>query len=335
MDSNAQGRKGFTAFLVRVIRPERAFYKAAIIYGIAVSLLTLAVPIATQTVINTLAYIAQPFPLLVLSGLVVAVLTIAAVLSALQVYVMELFQRRFFARTGAEIAEAVGLLKKNNHVALNGSELVARFFEIMDVQKSVPNLIIGGFALGLQTLVGLLVVSFYHPFLFIFNVVFVLGCFCVWRIWHRGALEGARAISREKYRMVSLIGALAQDETLFKSEAVHLARMTTIDRGSSDYVSARKGFFRYSFAQTVGFLFTYVTASGTLLALGGWLVIQSQLTLGQLVAAELILSAIFTGIARAGYYLSLYYELCVSAEKLDGLLDYPQAVLSIAEPQHA
>ncbi len=330
MDNVTKTKKGFAAFLARVVRPERLFYKAAIIYGVAVSLLTLAVPVATQTVINTLAYTAQQFSLLILSGLVVLILSIAAVLSALQVYVMELFQRRYFARTVCEIAEAVSALKVQVRSPLDSHELVARFYEIMDVQKSVPNLVIGGFALGLQTLVGLLVVSFYHPFLFIFNVLFGILCFLVWRIWHRGALEGARAISREKYNMVSVIGALAQNDAMYQSDATRLLQLNHVDQLANRYVQARQQFFGFSFAQVLGFLCIYVLASGGLLALGGWLVIQSQLTLGQLVAAELILAAIFTGIARAGYYLSLYYELCVSAEKLDAVLERPQAVLSVA-----
>ncbi|MEM6937315.1 MAG: hypothetical protein AAF552_12715, partial [Pseudomonadota bacterium] len=52
------------------------------------------------------------------------------------------------------------------------------------------------------------------------------------------------------------------------------------------------------------------------LGVAGWLVIQGQLSLGQLVAAELILGAIFAGLSRFSYYLELYYGIRGSLDKL-------------------
>ncbi|MEO0975577.1 MAG: ABC transporter ATP-binding protein, partial [Pseudomonadota bacterium] len=53
-----------------------------------------------------------------------------------------------------------------------------------------------------------------------------------------------------------------------------------------------------------------------LLGIGGFLVIVGELFLGQLVAAELILGAIFAGLAGFHYYLELYYDLCSGLHKL-------------------
>ena len=53
-----------------------------------------------------------------------------------------------------------------------------------------------------------------------------------------------------------------------------------------------------------------------LLGLGGWLVLQSQLNIGQLVAAELILSIVFFGIAQFGVYLTYFYDLCGAIDEL-------------------
>jgi ABC-type bacteriocin/lantibiotic exporter with double-glycine peptidase domain len=60
-----------------------------------------------------------------------------------------------------------------------------------------------------------------------------------------------------------------------------------------------------------------------LLGLGGWLVIRQQLTLGQLVAAELIIGVILSGVAKLGRYLDKFYDLCASVAKLDALFDVP------------
>ncbi|MHA7872870.1 MAG: ABC transporter ATP-binding protein, partial [Hyphococcus sp.] len=78
--------------------------------------------------------------------------------------------------------------------------------------------------------------------------------------------------------------------------------------------------FRQYFAQTISFLVIYAAASAVLLGLGGWLVIQGQLSLGQLVAAELVLSAVFFGISQFGAYVVYFYDLCAAVEELSRFL---------------
>ena len=60
-----------------------------------------------------------------------------------------------------------------------------------------------------------------------------------------------------------------------------------------------------------------------LLGLGGWLVIQGQLTLGQLVAAELIVMLIVGSFAKLGKHMESFYDLLTSVDKLGHLFDLP------------
>ena len=53
-----------------------------------------------------------------------------------------------------------------------------------------------------------------------------------------------------------------------------------------------------------------------LLGLGGWLVIGGELSLGQLVAAELVLSVVFLGVSQMGIYLSYFYDICGAVDEL-------------------
>ena len=59
-----------------------------------------------------------------------------------------------------------------------------------------------------------------------------------------------------------------------------------------------------------------------LLGVGGLLVINRQLTLGQLVAAELVVTAVVAGISKVAKHLESYYDLLASLDKL-GYLDRP------------
>jgi ABC-type bacteriocin/lantibiotic exporter with double-glycine peptidase domain len=75
--------------------------------------------------------------------------------------------------------------------------------------------------------------------------------------------------------------------------------------------------------QVVAALALQVVASTVLLGLGGWLVVRGELSLGQLVAAELIVTVILGSFAKIGKHLEGYYDLMAAVEKLGHLLDMP------------
>ena len=133
------------------------------------------------------------------------------------------------------------------------------------------------FALGLQTMMGLILVAFYHPFILGFNLVFVTACLIVWRLWHRQALESARALAEVKYEVAGWFGRLASQPMPLPPSS-HSSIWQQSNQLSHHYISARRSFFGHTFAQTLGFLFIYIISSAGLLGLGGWLVIEGQLT---------------------------------------------------------
>jgi ABC-type bacteriocin/lantibiotic exporter with double-glycine peptidase domain len=72
--------------------------------------------------------------------------------------------------------------------------------------------------------------------------------------------------------------------------------------------------------QTLFALLLEAVGSTVLLGLGGWLVINRQLTLGQLVAGELIVTLVLTALSKIGKYIEIFYDMQASLDKL-GVLD--------------
>ncbi len=89
------------------------------------------------------------------------------------------------------------------------------------------------------------------------------------------------------------------------------------------YIQERRQHFRYTFSQHVALLLLYAVASALLLGVGGILVLRAELTIGQLVAAELVLTAVFYGLSRAGYYLQQCYKLFAALEEISLFFDVP------------
>jgi putative ABC transport system ATP-binding protein len=85
-------------------------------------------------------------------------------------------------------------------------------------------------------------------------------------------------------------------------------------------VNARRRHFSVVWRQTLFALGLEAVASTVLLGLGGWLVINRQLTLGQLVAGELIVALVLAALSKSGTYLEIFYDLQAALDKL-GVLD--------------
>lgn len=307
-----------------VLGPDAGFIRLALLYGAAISLLSLATPISVQLLINSVANTALPAPLFTLAAILFVLLLLSGILAAFRVHMLAMFERRFFARLVAEITLRAVHAQNPFFVDARRGDLFNRFFDMGIVQKSLTSLLIGGFTIVLQSLVGLVVTSFYHPFFLGFNLVLVFLVVVIWRVWANASLTSAVTKSHAKHAAAHWLGSVGSSNGIYKSSRhMHFA----IDRSeelTACYVSSHRRHFRYTFGQALAFLFLYALASAGLLALGGWLILQGELSIGQLVAAELILSGVFYGIAQLGSYLETFYDLAASLEELHLFWEVPQ-----------
>jgi putative ABC transport system ATP-binding protein len=131
-------------------------------------------------------------------------------------------------------------------------------------------------------------------------------------------------VSHKKHATAAWLEGLAGSNGFFKTSRHIADALHKTDAVTADYIDQHQRHFRHHFAQALMFLFIWAAASATLLGLGGWLVIQGQLSLGQLVAAELVLSVVFVGISQLGTYLTYFYDLCAAVEELSLFYDVEQ-----------
>jgi putative ABC transport system ATP-binding protein len=323
----AQERYGFrdaVGWLREIVGPDSAYLRLGLVYGVAISLLSLATPISVQLLINSVTNTALPAPLWTLAGVLFLLLLIVAGLSAARVYIMALFERRFFARVVAEITVRAVHAQNPFFADQKRGDLFNRYFDMVVVQKSIPSLVINAFTIILQSAVGLVVTSFYHPFFLAFNVILLLVLFMIWAIWARPSITSAVALSHAKHDTARWLESVGGSNGFYKSSRHLNFAMERSERATAAYVDRHKSYIRYTFAQTVSFYFLYAFASAALLALGGSLILDNQLSIGQLVAAELILSGVFYGISQLGWYVDVFYELVASSEELSLLFSIPQ-----------
>jgi putative ABC transport system ATP-binding protein len=314
----------FFRIFAEILKPESNFYWLAVIYGVGISLLSLATPISVQMLINTVANTAMPAPLVMLSITLFVLLLFSSLLYALRIHLMELFAMRFYARMVSEISLIAIYAQNPFFTDTTRGALFNRYFDVQIVMSRMPNLILDGFSILLAIAVGFVLVSLYHPLFLIFTLVMIALIWIIWLVWGSRAIRAAIDVSHAKHGTAMWLEQIGESNGFFKSQQRIDYAIAETDRATHAYLDARRRYFRHWFSQTLAFVFLYALASAVLLGLGGWLVIQSELTLGQLVAAELVLSAAFFGVAQLGTYLQYFYELCAAGEEVAQFFDVEQ-----------
>jgi putative ABC transport system ATP-binding protein len=314
--------KPFRRF-VALLKPEAQDVRVILIYSIIIGLLSLTMPLAVEAVVNTIAYGRTLQPLIVLSLIVLVFLGFRAGLSVLMTVVTETIQRKLFVRTVEDLSYRLTRVPLSTWKKYHGTELVNRFFDIVNVQKVTSKLLLETLMLGLQTVIGLTVLAFYHPFLLGYDIgLLVIMTIVLWFIG-RGAVKTARDESQLKYETAAWLQEIVRHPTTFKYNGGLGYAINRADELAAQYINHRQSHFRILIKQISFAMVMQVVAATVLLALGGYLVIEKQITLGQLVAAELIITVILGSFAKLGKDLESYYDLMASVDKLGKLFDLP------------
>lgn len=306
-----------------LLRPEWPDIWIVIVFALIIGLLALATPIAVETLVNTVAFGRFLQPVVILSLMLLVVLAFSGALRALQTHLVEIIQRRLFVRVAADIAYRLPRARTDALDGQPGRELVNRFFDVVTVQKVAAQLLLDGVSLILGTVVGMAMLAFYHPWLLGFDVMLLGMLAVIVFVLGRGAVKTSIKESKTKYQMAAWLEDLAGCPTAFRYDGSARFALERADHLIFTYLTARAGHFRIVMRQIVFALGMQALASTVLLGLGGWLVISGQLTLGQLVAAELIVAVIVGSFAKLGKHMESLYDVLASVDKLGALFDLP------------
>lgn len=310
-----------------LLRPEAKDIYILLLLALISGILYLATPLAVDAVVNNIAFGGQEVvyaqALFTLTIALLVFLLILGVIRASQHYVMEIVQRRLVLRIAADMSYRLPRVKQ---AALDDKlkpDLVNRFFDILIVEKSSALLLLEGVNLVLGAIVGLVVLAFYHPFLLLFDLVLITLIVLIIFVMGRQAIETKVAESYKKHALAGWLEQIALAPLLFKSGSGPAMACRRSDQLGHEYLEARKSHFKILFRQIVGFLGLQAFANASLLSIGGYLVLKGELTLGQLVASELIVAGIVASLSNMGKHLGAFYDAMGAVDKLGYVVDLP------------
>jgi len=256
-----------------------------------------------------------------LVAFVVAGVALTGVLNIMQLRISENLQQRIFARAAMEFAFRIPRLKMEELYRHYAPELVNRFFDILTVQKGLSKLLIDFSSAALQVVFGLILLSLYHPFFIVFGLVLTILVLAIFMLTAKSGLRTSLRESKHKYKLVHRLEEIARTAVSFKLAGNSDLPLRQTDFHVNDYLQAREKHFGVLVRQAgmmVGF--KVIVAAG-LLIVGGKLVMDQKMNIGQFVAAEIIVLLIMSSVEKLIMSLETIYDVLTSLEKVGQVTD--------------
>lgn len=292
-----------------------------ILYAIFGGLISLTLPLGIQSIINFIQAGKVSTSWIVLVLIVVIGVILVGIFKIMQFRISENLQQKIFVRSSFEFAFRFPKIKFEKLYNQYPPELANRFFDTISVQKGLSKLLLDISTAILQIVFGLLLLSLYHPFFIAFGIILAMLLYIIFKANYTVGLETSLKESKYKYKVAHWIQEIARNNISFKNENLFEFSLNKNDGLVTEYLKYRESHFnilRKQFIQLVGFK-TIITAG--LLIIGGLLVINQQMNIGQFVAAEIIILTIITAVEKLFGGLELFYDVLTSLEKLGGVVD--------------
>ncbi|WP_299215695.1 ABC transporter ATP-binding protein [uncultured Dokdonia sp.] len=310
-----------TQRLSGLLQLDRKDIKQIIFYAIFAGLVSLSLPLGIQAIINLIqgAQISTSWIVLVVLVTIGTIFVVA--LQLMQMRILENVQQKLFARSSFEFAYRFPKIKMSELSDFYPPELANRFFDTLTIQKSLPKILIDFPAAILQIIFGLLLLSFYHPFFIIYGVLLIFLVYLVFRFTAQKGLDTSLDESKQKYKVAHWIQEIARTITSFKLSGQTSHALEKNDKLVLEYLRARESHFKIlvlQFMQMIGFK---VLVTGGLLLIGGILVLNQQMNIGQFVAAEIIILLVISSVEKLITGLESVYDILTSLEKIGQVVD--------------
>ena len=304
--------------LLKLERPDilQIFY-----YALFAGVLSLSLPLGVQSIVNLIQGAQISSSWIILVALVTLGVVFAGILQVMQMRIIETLQQRIFTRSSFELSyrfPKINMKELRNHYP---PELANRFFDTISIQKGLSKILIDVPTALIQIFFALSLLSFYHPFFILFGITLLTLMYFVFRITVRRGLETSLIESKQKYRVAHWIQEIARSVVSFKLSGNTNLALLKNDELVSNYLNAREAHFKVIKIQYIKMIAFKVLVTTGLLIIGGVLVLNQQMNIGQFVASEIIILLVIASVEKLIVSLETLYDILTSIEKLGQVVD--------------
>jgi ABC-type bacteriocin/lantibiotic exporter with double-glycine peptidase domain len=307
--------------LIGMLRLDKRDIFQIFYYAIFAGLVNLSLPLGIQAIINLIQGAQVSTSWIILVVLVTLGVAFVGALQLMQIRIIENVQQKIFTRASFEFAYRFPKMKMSELYNNYPPELANRFFDVFNIQKGLSKLLLDFPAALLQIIFGLLLLSFYHPFFIVYGILLLLLIYVVFKFTIEKGLKTSLVESKSKYKMAHWIQEVARAIVSFKLSGRTRHALVKTDGLVEKYLDARESHFKVlvlQFIQMIGFK---VLVTAGLLLIGGLLVLNQEMNIGQFVAAEIIILLVIASVEKLIMGLESFYDVLTSLEKLGQVVD--------------
>ena len=307
--------------LYDLLKMDKKDISQILFYAIFSGLVSLSMPLGIQAIINFIQSGRISASWIVLVVLVVIGVALVGILSLMQLRITENLQQKIFVRSSFEFSYRLPKIKFEEYDNHYPPELANRFFDTLTIQKGASKLLLDFSTALLQIMFGLILLSLYHPFFIVFGILLFLLLFSIFKFSYASGLDTSLKESKYKYKVVSWLQEIARNNFSFrKNENFDFAQQKN-DYLVSEYLSYREKHFGIIKRQFSQLIFFKIIITASLLIIGGFLVIQQQMNIGQFVAAEIIILLVINSVEKIVIGLDTFYDVLTAVEKIGQVTD--------------
>ncbi len=303
-----------------LFRLERKIVGLIVSYSVAIGLFALIIPLTVQELVNTFAYAIQPITIITLAGIMIVALTLVGAFKALQYYAVEMLERRIFTRTAIAMTKQLTTFD----FAPFQSRYANYFMETIWLQRALSVLLVDLVNVLIGGAVGMTILVFYHPYFLVYNTLLVVGFSIVFFVLPYGGLRTTIEMSHVKYEMLHWIQEISKNLLHAKVTDSQALLMQRTDQVAEEYITARQARFAILMRQYLGSVGGQAIAHTGVLATAGWLLSIGELTLGQLVAAEVVVTGLLIDFDSVIKHMGHVYYFLTALVKLDTFFSLPR-----------
>jgi ABC-type bacteriocin/lantibiotic exporter with double-glycine peptidase domain len=290
-------------------------------YAIFSGLISLSLPLGIQAIVNFIQSGRVSASWIVLIMLVVFGVALVGILSLMQLRITENLQQKIFVRSSFDFAARLPKIKFEALYNAYPPELANRFFDTMAIQKGTSKLLIDFSAALLQIAFGIILLSLYHPYFIVFGVILFFLLYFIFKFSYNSGLETSLKESKFKYKVASWLQEMARNNFSFKKELNFNYALQKNDNLIADYLKYRENHFNIIKRQFTQLIVFKIIITASLLSIGGYLVLNQKMNIGQFVAAEIIILLVINSVEKIILGLETFYDVLTSIEKIGQVTD--------------
>jgi len=307
--------------LIKLLKLDKKDIVQIIFYAIFSGLVSLSLPLGIQAIINFIQAGRISISWILLVCLVVVGVAFVGILSLMQLRITEDLQQKIFVRSSFEFAYRIPKIKFEAFYKQYPPELANKFFDTLTLQKGISKLLIDFSAALLQIIFGLLLLSLYHTFFIVFGFMLFVLLYIIFKFSYAKGLQTSLSESKYKYKVATWLQELARNSNTFKRENQFIFGLQKNDVLVQEYLKYRESHFSVLKRQFSQLIIFKIIITASLLLIGGFLVLNQQMNIGQFVAAEIIILLVINSVEKIILGLETFYDVLTSIEKLGTVTD--------------